>query len=578
MANLNDFKLVKKISQKYADLLSCRFDFSRDFKDDVEKERTGFYPFILESICGVSELQDINEMVTDRQFNLLVNNESFEDHGMDAINISQESNTIRLFNFKYRERFNPEKNKASSNEAILSTKLLNAIETEDLSDFTGKIKVKLEEVIEKLKGNDEWSLVLYMVSNEDLNEEHSDSTIDRLEKVYGLEVEWFGLTQILETIPMRPHPVSAELILDVDAVMSFAENPISSSISYVIRLSIDQVIRITCDNGKIRANYNLEQIEELESVKFEHSLLFDNVRGFITRSKYNQNILDSLKKEPAKFFYYNNGLTVTAKNIETEPINAGKKVRISLKGFQVINGGQTLRTIHRFHQDDKQNIIDYLSNAQILVRIFKTASNVDLNNRIAEYTNSQNSISEVDLKSNRKEQIQLEKYLLENKVIYKRKSGDSKIIMRDEIDTRCYRQVSMERLGQILYSTNGFPHRASSRKKEIFSKHYDSVFGENQLDVAQAFSKLELYFKARSEYENTLEKTAEKSEVTEQKIFYILYMVNRFKLDIKKAIELLESNLTQAKKENKNSRPLISVKFKERLDSELCAVEGEGTQ
>ncbi len=500
MANLNDFKLIKRISSRYADLLLAELSIEIEFDAQVDRERIGFYPFVLENICGITEISDICDLITDSDFNSKLHGVKSDDCGIDAVHLDEEKNTINLFNFKYRKNFRPKTNTPSQKEVLTSSKFSNAIETENTSGLDGKIKKYVNEIIEKLNSSEEWKLKLYIVSNEDIESNHIDPHIQRLESIYGLEVEWFGLSQVMEVLPMRPKPISAKLILDNDAIMSFSEDSISSSKSYIIRIPIDEVVRITCNNPSLRDEYDLEKTEKLETVDLEYSLLFDNVRGFITRSQYNDNILNTLKKEPSKFFMYNNGLTVIAQNIEAESINANKKIKITLENFQVINGGQTLRTIHKFHQSDPQNIVDYLSNAQILVRIFKTVSDQDLNNRIAEYTNSQNSILEVDLKSNRKEQIQLEQYLLQHSINYKRKTGDFKLLIDKDIDTANYRQISMERFGQILYSIAGNPHKASSKKKDIFGKYYNDIFGESALEIQKSPHQIEEYFSIKEKY------------------------------------------------------------------------------
>lgn len=215
---------------------------------------------------------------------------------------------------------------------------------------------------------------------------------------------------------------------------------------------------------------------------------------------------------------YNNGLTLIAEDIEAAPTNAGKKIKLKLTSFQVINGGQTLRTIHNFHKLDKENIVEYLSNSQILVRIFKTADDKILNNKIAEYTNSQNSISSVDLKSLRPEQIQLEQYLSEHEIVYSRKTGDTGLTS----DKEYKHKISMERFGQILYSLKGNPHKASGRKRQIFDKYYDDIFGEKVLNVEASPTQIKKYFDIRSLYEAKAK--TNNYDVTDQKIFYILYL------------------------------------------------------
>ena len=102
---------------------------------------------------------------------------------------------------------------------------------------------------------------------------------------------------------------------------------------------------------------------------------------------------------------YNNGITITAKDVNSLSINGNKKFLFTIKDMQVVNGGQTLRSIYQFKNEDFDE--EKLADASILVRIFKTENNSDLTNDIAEYTNSQNSISASDLKSINNLQIKI---------------------------------------------------------------------------------------------------------------------------------------------------------------------------
>ena len=63
----------------------------------------------------------------------------------------------------------------------------------------------------------------------------------------------------------------------------------------------------------------------------DFNILFDNVRGLIINSKYNDNIYKTLEDEPSKFFMYNNGLTIIATDIISEDTNANKKIKLTIK-------------------------------------------------------------------------------------------------------------------------------------------------------------------------------------------------------------------------------------------------------
>jgi len=562
MANINDYKVVSKKSQRYFDLLANELSLNID-SPSKQTERLGFYLFILDHLTSKNDILEIADIVTDEDFNRLIFRETNDDYGVDAIFIDNEENLIQLFNFKYREKFRS--GKQQINETILSTKFINALSNEDTAHLSGKIKNSAKDIINKLVSNDIWKLQLYIVSNEEIESLYKDENLLQLEKLYELETITIGLNEISEYISLRPESVDAELILDNDAVMSFTESSISSSKSYILRLPLSEVIRITCKNKVLRNKYNIEDISELSSVKIDYSVLFDNVRGLVLKSKFNKNIYNSLKEETSKFFMFNNGLTLTAKDIIADSVNAKKKVRITLKSLQVLNGGQTLRTIHSFNEEDPKNIEDYLSNGEILVRVFKTSLDQKLNNKIAEYTNSQNSISNIDLKSLRSEQLQLEQYLDEHNIIYSRKSGDTGIS-----DKKSYEhKISMERFGQLLYSLKGFPEKATNQKKYIFDKYYEDVFGKDSLKIEESPNVIKRYFEIKKEYD--LKK--DKYIFSDQKAFYILYLDTRLDKNLDEQITLFEQLIKEYEpvsgKEISDARKLIQTKFKEFIDNKM---------
>ncbi|RKS95486.1 AIPR protein [Flavobacterium limicola] len=563
MAGINDYKIIGKKSKKYFELLATELDFDYSSLEDKQIERLGFYLFIIEHLSNTTEVLDIADLVTDTDFNSILFNERFDDCGIDAIIIDDEEHHIQLFNFKYRTKFNI--GKQSLNETILSSKFINAIVNEDLSQLEGKTQKGAKEIVEKLNGNEEWKISLFVVSNEDIEITSKDHHLEQMERVYGLEVIPVGLEQISQFVSLRPNPVNAELIVDNDAIMSFSESSISSSKSYIIRLPLTEIIRITCADSDLRRNYGIEVLEPLTKVNIDYSVLFDNVRGLVVKSKYNKNISFSLKNDPTKFFMYNNGLTLTANDIKAEPVNANKKIRLTIDSLQVLNGGQSLRTIHQFNSEDPKHLEDYLSKSEVLVRIFKTSKDSNLNNKIAEYTNSQNSISNVDLKSLRSEQLQIEQFLDDHNIIYSRKTGDTGL----DITKKYLHKISMERFGQILMSFRGMPERATNQKKFIFDKYYDELFLSETFKLELCPEMITSYFLVKKEYEKI------KGTVTssEQKVFYVLYMTTIIQKSIVEIITQLEQIIKLYKpssgKTLSEARKLIQLNFRTYLDEQI---------
>jgi len=216
--SLNDFKIVNQKSKKYFDLLVNEIKPITPVKNGKDQERFGFYFFVLEILTGINDFSDLINILTDTDFNSKFFGKNFDDLGIDAVNIDEENNTIQLFNFKFREKFGSKPSKI--NDAINSTKFMNVIKTENTKNCNGKIKEKMEKIIEILNKKQPWDLKLFIVSNEEFNFE-KDESIKNLEEVYGLEVKNIGLEQIADLISIRPEPIDADLIVDKDLILSF---------------------------------------------------------------------------------------------------------------------------------------------------------------------------------------------------------------------------------------------------------------------------------------------------------------------------------------------------------------------
>lgn len=194
-----------------------------------------------------------------------------------------------------------------------------------------------------------------------------------------------GSPYIADIMSIKPNDINAKIIVDKESILTYSENEISTSKSYVIKLPLDNLIRITCNDETLREKYNLENINELSDTNVDLSVLFDNVRGFVTKSKYN---------------------------------------------------------------------------------------------------------------TKRPEQIQLEQYLNEKNIIYSRKTGDTGLD-----DTKTYtHKISMERFGQLLYSLQGFPEKASNQKKQIFDKKYDEIFAEPNFILEESDEIVNKYFEIKNIY------------------------------------------------------------------------------
>lgn len=564
MAGLNTFKNLNVKCEKYYNLLTKTIPIKKTLPEEkvIDKRRIGFYLFILESFGRGKDIVDLSQCIIDSDFNDIVYGVGHDDLGIDAVLFDDENQEINLFNFKYREKFSATSTQAI-NDPFISSKYFNAIETENLSGVNGKVKDSLERIIEVLNGNNIWKITFYSVSNESNNIRLNDPHLDRLRDIYDLEVKSISLDYISDMMSLRPEPICASILFDSNCIMPYVEHELSSSKSYIVRMKASELIRITSKNSSLRDDYNIEDINPLSKTELDYGVLFDNVRGFVMNSKYNVNIKKTLSNSPSKLFMYNNGITMVAKEIHSEGINGNRKQKMRINDFQVLNGGQTLRTIHDFNKESEKNISDILNECEILVRIFSSSGNDNTINKIAEYTNSQNSISTADLKSLSSEQIDIENYLSNYDILYSRKSGDI-----GDSDKNYNYQITMEKFGQLLLAIKkGEPDKSSNHKQYIFSKYYDDLF-LNGFDISESLEIINKYKTSIAAYYNRPDIV-----FMEQKIYYLVYMISKYpSCNVDVLIDILEEEISSFREGDKSlsdARKMIQVRFREGLELSL---------
>lgn len=560
MATLNHFKTLNKICLNYFNIAKLKLEISEDLKE-IDQKRLGFYYFILECTSGIREIDEIDKLITDTEYNKIIYNKKDDDFGIDAVHINEDINEITLYNFKFREKFDVGK-KQSENELITSSKFLYALKNRSVSNLKGKIKKEAEKIIKKIDSDDEWKINLVMASNESMPIEVNRGAIEEFKRALDLEVKTCILDDIVKYMSLTPENINSEFISRPEDCFKSSESKLGTSVSFILKISLAELIRITCDDKNIRERKNTIEIEDenLLKLNLDSNILFDNVRSFLGSTKYNLGIKRTLEEEPEKFFMFNNGITMTAKTIESKEMNGGNKVKINLEGMQIVNGGQSLRSIVKFKESLKKEEIKKLYDTHILVRVFKVSDSDELARKVAEYTNSQNSISIIDLKSLGGDQVLIEKYLAEHKILYKRKLGEVKIEKIDYVAS-----ITLEKLGQILYSINGRPYSASNSKKKIFELYYEETFKELKFDDLP-----EIVINSKKILEK-IDKNGKK--ISDQKMFYVMYLLKKTDniYNIDEILEFLDNTLDeyQTQEELSQARKLLLKDFKENLDIRL---------
>lgn len=575
MANINDFKIInarsiKKFKQAAQELNVIKL---LNKLDETDQARLGFYFLTLEVLTGNSDYRMLDQYIIDNKYNDMIHGKGVDDLGIDAVYIDETdgNHTINLFTYKFREKFNPDKTQGE--DALLkSNKFLSFIQgmeiNDDVNNTDEKVRNYLIEIIEKLQTNTPWDIILYNISNENhAFDQRLDPIIRNLQKIMGLSIKSITLDDITGFFSDRKRNKECTFVVSKEDILMYKTDAQVTDCSYVIRMNLIDVIRICCNDDDLANKYLIEDDSIIKDAILEKALLFDNIRGYLGETNYNNNIKTTIIDEPQNFFMFNNGLTITTSFLDAQLFNSGTKMRFILKDYQLVNGGQTINTIFQYLQSSNdENKISKLRQASVLVRIFKVSDIVNaeqtetkkqkgpLKNRIAEYTNSQNSINPQDLKSVSSLQILIQQYLEQKDIEYIRKTGI------EANDKQFSYRITMDQLTKLLYSRQGYPERATNQKRKLYTDYYDNIYvvGENGFNFDEAYDIIIKYFSLRQTY----------NSYTEQRIYYLIYLIYNYNIDDKKADAIINDVL---KKYNYTypARALIQKGFKIDLDKNI---------
>ena len=141
--------------------------------------------------------------------------------------------------------------------------------------------------------------------------------------------------------------------------------------------------------------------------EFGSRLLELNVRSFLMlRGKVNKGIRKTILEQPERFMAYNNGLCITAGSLDlTDCPDGGMAIR-GITAMQIVNGGQTVATIHRAGHVDRADLSRVFVQAKItVVNEEQIGTLVPL---VSRFANSQNKVSEADFSANSKYHVKLQ--------------------------------------------------------------------------------------------------------------------------------------------------------------------------
>jgi len=201
-----------------------------------------------------------------------------------------------------------------------------------------------------------------------------------------------------------------------------------------------------------------------------------NVREFLGDSKINKAIGKSYLESPSWFWYKHNGIIIFADNLLIDKT----KMELVLRNPQVVNGGQTLKSL--FSAYDKNNRID--NSAKVLLRIYRLpyedTETYKRSIEIISALNSQNKINPSDLRSTDPRQVRLEK-------LFEKIGNGYKYLRKRAKEAKSGRHsITMRNLALRYYvCKKNAPHEGVEGKvEELFEEEnkYNEIFDESAIN------------------------------------------------------------------------------------------------
>lgn len=235
------------------------------------------------------------------------------------------------------------------------------------------------------------------------------------------------------------------------------------------------------------------QVEEIASLLDAHGdlLLERNIRRFlgVSGNRVNTAIYSTLRNDDKRddFYFLNNGITIVCKKYAYNALQ-GNDFIVKMEDIQIINGGQTSKTIQRaLRQQSVQQ--GNFSNCFVMVRIYELAADdTTFVNDITYATNSQNPVDLSDLHSNDEWQKNLEIGMKELGYTYKRHREDTgygPLVITSNVVAEA-----------VLAILRHAPHQAKCMRREHFGKLYSRIFTD--LNAAEAVAAVLLFRKVEN--------------------------------------------------------------------------------
>ena len=211
--------------------------------------------------------------------------------------------------------------------------------------------------------------------------------------------------------------------------------------------------------------------------KIKDNLFNLNIRNFIGNTFQNKNIKKTIEDDAMNFYFYNNGISCLANELIVDE----KLGKVTVKGLQIINGAQTVKSLVLSNKKIKTN-----EKPVVLVRITEISESYSkartFIDSVTRFNNSQNVVKISDFRSNDAIQIDIQKKFASinlpgttKNVVYLRKRTD-------DVGKRTNEVIKFEEFCKALHAYMINPWEFSASTSYLFDEKggYSKIFGDGK--------------------------------------------------------------------------------------------------
>ncbi|WP_085705682.1 AIPR family protein [Pseudomonas sp. B8(2017)] len=250
--------------------------------------------------------------------------------------------------------------------------------------------------------------------------------------------------------------------------------------------------------------------------KYGPRILEANVRSFlgVGAKGVNKGIRDTLRDTPDRFMAYNNGIVIVATASELGRTSDGSVGISSLKGMQIVNGGQTTASIYFAKRKQPALDLDHVRvPAKIIVLRSENSDSDELIAKISRFANSQNVVKQSDLSANKPFHRELEKMSMRTfcpdgigRWFYERSAGSYKVMLEKDAATPAQkkklqseipatRKLTKPDLAKYIFAWGQKPNIVSLGSQKNFQAFMDDLSereeaGEDTLPTPENYKEM----------------------------------------------------------------------------------------